>query len=371
MKKLVSAICLVALLLSTLLLGGCGFFESDSGIMISSIEKTGTLADGSTEITVRFTDPAEAPLVFTIPAGKAGERGVGIKSITPTYDSNGMQTEIKIEFTDQAQAPVIFKITDGKTVNGVDTVWDENEQSYFLVFKQGDEVLASAKMPELSGIVGFTDSITNSDGSLTFAIKWGTSESVEEHEITIPAGNGISYMDAYTDSEGYHINVFYTNPSMGKEHNGKDSFLLPKPQDPNKWFAGTVEPTEGIRDGDFWFDERSQAIYIFKGDGWKPVIRFKDVVSKYHTLTFYANDGSEESDRVSYAEIDYMPHGECLSIVEISFPEPPEREGYKFVGWYADKDEDNPYYNPMFTNMTPVYTDLNLYAKWEALPATP
>ena len=370
MKKIVCAICLVVMLASALLLTGCGFFESEAGILISSIEKTGVLADGSTEITIRFTDPAEDPLVFTIPAGKSGETGVGIKKITPTYDSKGMQTEIKIEFTDQSLAPVIFNVTDGKTVNGVDTVWDEDEQSYYLVFKQGDDILASAKVPELAGIRGFTEAITNDDGSVSFAIKWGTADKEEEHEITIPSGNGISYMDAYTDSEGYHIEVHYTNPTMGKEHNGMDSFILQKPADPNQWFTGTVEPTQGVREGDFWFDERNKTIFTYKNDDWRPVINFSELVPTYHKVVFYANDDTAAGLKVPVDTFDYIDHGRCFNELNEDIPIP-EREGYMFVGWYPHPTASDPYSYPIFTAYTPVNANLVLYARWEKLPDTP
>ncbi len=58
-------------------------------------------------------------------------------------------------------------------------------------------------------------------------------------------------------------------------------------------------------------------------------------------------DGSDRKETL-------VKHRERLS------PEQPQREGYRFLGWYTDSACNN----HSWDSLTPVTTDVTLYAKW-------
>ena len=71
--------------------------------------------------------------------------------------------------------------------------------------------------------------------------------------------------------------------------------------------------------------------------------------SKAYTATFETNGGTDiESQTVSEGEYFYKPYQ-------------PKKNGYKFIGWYTDKECTEEY-----GFRTPVSSDVTLYAKWES-----
>ena len=45
----------------------------------------------------------------------------------------------------------------------------------------------------------------------------------------------------------------------------------------------------------------------------------------------------------------------------------PTRDGYEFCGWYAKRVITNPLTTSAFTDLTPISSNITLYAKWEPL----
>ena len=72
---------------------------------------------------------------------------------------------------------------------------------------------------------------------------------------------------------------------------------------------------------------------------------------KEYTITFLTQGGSEVAAQK-------VAHGQLITI-----PEPPVKEGCRFLGWFADEEGTSE-----FSLYNPVEGDVTLYAKWEALP---
>ena len=358
MKKIISLICLCFMLSGTLLLAGCGFFEEENvGISISSIKKTNEFEDGSSEITVYFTDEYKDPAIFIVPAGKMGEEGNGITEITSSPSEDGMHTDVTIKFSKEGFEDKVVQIPDGKTITSARTETRE-DGSYWLLLLHNNDQLAEVELPEFRGITGFTEPIVNEDGSVSFTIQCN---GVDDLDITIPAGNGISNVVGRTELDGYYIDVFYTNEKAGKAGDGKDTIRFDKPKDPNSWHVSNNTPDDDLDGvvGDFWFEEDAKIIYSKDETGWHTVIAFNGLGK--HQISFNYNYPEDTGLEVPVKRLYDINHGSYLSSTVIPVP---EFDGYTFVGWYKNPEISGVTMGA-FTDMTPVTDDLYLYAVWE------
>lgn len=342
-------------------LTGCGFFAEDTGRMIDEIKKTNEFADGSSEITITFIDDLYDPVKFTIPGGNKGDTGNGIADIDYEYDDNNRQTKITIAFTDEEAEDIVFNVPDGKTVTSIKTGYNEiteKSEAYFI-YNGNEEDFVTLELPEFSGISEYICT-ENDDKSIDLKFKFNLLDQ-PDLDIHIPPpekGNGISYMSAGEKNGKYVLTVEYTD--VDKDGNKVVELTFNKPADPNSWTKEYRAPTnaEG-RDGDFWFDAFSKTIYSKQNSAWSPVISFNDQ-STFHNVVFYYNDGTGSTVTSTPVQ-----HG---SYYGGKIPKP-ERAGYNFCGWYRDMDVDLTIMSP-FTDLTPVNSDLSLYAAWEIIDYT-
>ena len=146
-----------------------------------------------------------------------------------------------------------------------------------------------------------------------------------------------------------------------------------KPETPNTWLSGTTEPVNSLgKNGDYYFDRAHKVIYAKEYGYWVRIISFGENTETC-TIIFDLND-----------TLDGGPHANMPSTNSMSYPvikytyfsqngygdiPEPTREGYKFLGWYQTKvDPTNisPTRTP-FTDMTPILSDMMLYACWEKI----
>ena len=135
MKKIIALAVLTTLLVS--LLTSCGSFFAEEELKISSISSE-LLDDGSTQITISYTDPEREPHVFVIPksaAGEPGRDGNGIRDISYKHNDTTGKTNVIITFTDATMAPVSFSVPDGVSVVGFEDGYDSVSGEKYLVFK--------------------------------------------------------------------------------------------------------------------------------------------------------------------------------------------------------------------------------------------
>ena len=345
---------------------GCGgsFFEEDV-LEIESITSK-VEADGTTILKITYTDSTRRPDEFKIPKGAQGN---GIKEMITTKDESGSITNVTISFTEESMDPVSFDVKDGVSISGVVSRVDETTAETYLVvlFSDGteSEPFEMPKGEEGNGFSGF-DKTDNEDGSITYYFHFSKSEDVV---ITIPApqkgdeGRGISSIIGSEENGYYVLNVKYTDGTTA------DPIYFNKPEDPNTWISTSEKPENTIgKNGDYCFDGFHKIIYVKENGIWNKVVSFEDSTD-YYFVTFDLNDSNDGGVVAS------MPEGSFTTYVitrntyfidngYTSIPIP-IREGYKFLGWYRTKDVT--VVNGAFTDLTPILSDLTLYAQWEKI----
>ncbi|MBE6634567.1 MAG: hypothetical protein E7617_00010 [Ruminococcaceae bacterium] len=333
MKKIISAVCLAAMLLSVLMLSGCGSFFAEEELVISSVTAK-PQEDGSTLIVISYSDDMIDPTVFVIPKGEqgdAGERGNGIDDVTYSHDDEKKQTDIVITFTDPGEEPISFSIPDGSAVARVSEEEDPETGDKYIVFVMDNESVHRFLIPE--GKPG-EDGVDGADG------------------------RGVETVDSGYNANGYYyIKLIYTDGTESEE------FVFANPP---TWFTAVEKPaaSEG-NDGDFCFDTTNLIIYKKSFGAWETVVDLTPG-SMTHTVTFYKNAPGDNSAALSVSQAVFtVPNGNYFSACGADIPTA-TRDGYKFVGWYT-KSAVNTATMSAFTDLTPVLSDLELYAAWEKI----
>ena len=371
MKRIISLISLICILTATLLLGGCGFIEEDTGMMIKEIKKTNEFEDGTSELTIYFTDDYYEPVKITIPPGKEGNEGNGIANITHEYDKENKTTHFTIDFSKAGVDDYTFDIPDGATITEIKPpYYDETTEKYYIhiILNGNEEEPVVIELPDFYYVESCSYEVLE-DKSVDVTFHFNGDK--DDWTFNIPApqrGNGILDVNGYESEDGlsYCIDVTFTDlDSEGK--NLVETLVFPKPTEPSNWTAYDGSPdskpgAEPAKVGDFWFDTLRKCIYVRGELGWERIISFNDETSDPHDIEFYLNDGSTKV----YTQIS-VNHGKYFSSTgkDIPVPTPDEcPEGYEFGGWYTKADNINPNVNTPFTDLTPVNDDLKLYARW-------
>ena len=109
-------------------------------------------------------------------------------------------------------------------------------------------------------------------------------------------------------------------------------------------------------------DKNKRVAELTEEEFWSTIIDFDDNDEKY-TVTFELNDPDGtayiESGRKEYT----ITRGEYFTA---SYDMPTvTKPGYRFVGWCTKKEQTPT--SGMFTDLTPVFSNLTLYAIWEKI----
>jgi uncharacterized repeat protein (TIGR02543 family) len=367
MKKIFKGLLLSFLLISSASLTSC-FGFGEEALQINTIT-TVTLENGDIQVIITYTDEDVKPTTFVVPKGTAGEDGKdgnGIKEITYSQSEDKQNTIVNIAFTQQGVNPVDVIVPNGVSVTSIDQSFDEETQMTTLIvnFSDGtksEPILIPKGEKGEDGINGVgilaVEYITNEDLSTTLTIKMTNEES---YYVTIPApikgedGRGIKDIVSIPNGDTYVMTITFTDDTTQELEFAR----------PNRWFSELAKPTveDGI-DGDLWYDIQRQIIYIKQGGRWIEVMNFNDVVDDTCEVKFYLNDSEEyPADMPAGSLISYeIEKGSYFSATGYSLPIP-TREGYEFAGWYTVKVPT--VVNGTFTDLTPVVSDLSLYASW-------
>lgn len=366
----------LVLLTSLCLLGSVSscttFFGSDS-FMIKSYNVTKE-ENGDQILTIVFDDEDQAPMVIKIPKGISGENGVGIESVVPTKSEDGTQVTITITYTDKTIKPTVISVpliqgNDGVSVTGVDVKIDEATGNIVIKFKysndtESDEIVIP-KGKDGNGISSIVPSYDSKTKTTTITINF-TDESVAPISFNIKDGtDGISiseikYSEEFSTKDQYCLQITYSD---GYVTSKGDSIYLPRPKS-TKWLSGTLEPSPSQGDvGDFYLDLETGYIYQKINDTtWDYKFSMKnkqeETKTQYCTVLFNPNGGTfDGSTATAYKPVE---KGKPLSLDDIPVP---TYEGHTFIGWYTAKE-----YNVnagKVTDLTPVFSDLTVYAWWE------
>ncbi len=373
MKKFIKTfILMIVIMFSSIQLSGCSSFfgDPDEGITIQEIT-TNTNEDGSITVTITYTDEERDPTVFVIPKaekGETGEPGNGIKDITYSLSENKDTTIVTITYTDETVEPTVVNIPNGISVVGTEYAIDDitGNTYIYLTFSDGTKSKAIPVMKGKDGVDGNgitgIDQVVNEDKSVTLTFHFSQSEDVV---VQIPApekgetGKGIETIVAGEFDGKYMMYITYTDGEI-------QTLSWTKPKDPNRWYTGSdLDDVKGKGvEGDFFFDIFHNNIYVKSNGEWVIVVDFDDDEQKY-SVKFDLNDTTEEPASMPGALPKYdIPRGSYFKAAGYGDIPTPTRNGYTFVGWYTTRVITPT--SGKFTDLTPVFGDLTLYAIWEA-----
>lgn len=359
------------LLLSIFILGGCSSFVGEESLEIASIT-TEQLEDGSTIITITYTDEDVKPVEFTIPAGKVGPIGNGIKDIVITKSEDGSKTFLEILYTQEGTLPIKVELTNGVSVVGVVEEYDEATGKKYLVVKYSDgtqsERIELASGADGSTFAGYETSIDD-DGSIAVFIKFRSpSGEVDSVRIDVPKGDkgddgrSIASIVSMVVGDEYVITVTYNDGDLLEGIPAtKEELRFPRP---TKWLTGSGIPDNSLGiDGDFYYDTTNKDIYL-KAGIWNLEVDLDSNGSKGNKITFDLND--HDSDVKAY-----MQHSGSTYLTTQTFYESrkdipePTREGYRFIGWYTRDDQS--VNCTKLEDLTIITCDVIFYARWEKI----
>ena len=360
---------LFLLLFVCLVLSGCGSFFEEETLEIASIE-TETLKDGSTKITINYTDETLKPVEFIVPAGETGETGNGIKDVIITKSEDGEKTFLEIIYTDEDSESTKVELTNGVSVMGMETVDGEDGKRYLIVKYSNNT--QSDPIELVSGADGATfdgyEVFPNPDGSQTVFIYFRSGNQRNEVALTIPApikgesGKGIASIAGLIEGNEYVLYVTYDD---GNEEMAIQPTVVRVPfTRPTKWLTGSGIPDNSLGiNGDFYYDTTNNDIYLKDGI-WDLKVDLDNNGSSLIKVTFDLND--YDSDVKAQ-----MAHTGVTNLTTPTFYEgrkeipTPTRTGYNFLGWYT-KDVLSPNATKL-EDLTVLTCDITVYAIWEKI----
>jgi uncharacterized repeat protein (TIGR02543 family) len=354
-------------ILAGLSLSSCSFIKSkgEDAVYIKAIS-TQAMEDGSTQITITYIDTTQEPTVFTIPAGTEGN---GIKDITYKASDDKTYTDVVISYTDTTMADTEVKIPSGVSITGVESSSDTEGNTVLTVnYSDGSKsdpitVGKGAKGDTGNGIKG-VDQTINEDKSVTLTFHFTSSDDVK---VTIPApvkgdtGVGISAIVSNEDDTNYYIELIMTDGTV------KD-LAFTRPTNPNNWYQGSTAPAATLgKNGDYYFDTFHGQIYSKQNGAWTNIITFETSNSTVeYNVSFNLNDttAAPASMPAGASNVYTVKRGTYFSADVNGYGSIPipTRSGYTFKGWYTSKIITPT--TGCFTELTPVFSDLTLYAYW-------
>ena len=367
-KKILTFLCFIFMTFG--MFTGCsGFVMDDESLYISNITSQ-VLEDGTTMVTIIYTDDEIEPVVFYIPKGQTGETGEagnGIKEISYEVNETTGYLEVTITFTDPAMEPVTYILKNGNSIKEVEQIVDEEtgEVSFVLHFTDGtssDPIIVPNGKDGKDGslIIGYEQTI-NEDGSVTLMFIFSTGD-IYTCDIPAPQkgedGRGIKAVIGTYDDTYYYLTIEYTDDTS-------ETIQFDKPV-PNTWTSGYEgRPADSYgNNGDFFFDLTNNDIYHKINGKWELIIDFesKQEAEKWKVNFNLNGEGAKLVSGHNYRLSYDITKGSNFACDKVAVPIA-EREGYTFGGWYTTSSQPT-VVNGAFTDLTTVTSDLELYAYW-------
>ena len=371
-KRIISSL----FLFLSLTLSSCSIFGGTSeGLMIDRVESS-TSANGSTLVTMYFTDSDVEPLTFEIPKGAVGETGpvgvagLGIKDISATQSSDGLSTILTITFTSDEVPPETITVPNGVSVEESKLTYDQDKDQYYFEFTFSDgriETVGPIDKPK-DGI-GISDvqqtKLENGDIIITIFYSDPSMGENGKTELTIPYkngedGRGISTILTNTIDNVFYVTIFYT------DNTSQELDPIPLPQ-VNKWLSGHGAPNNSLIEeaieGDYYFDLDNYIIYMFDGTSFIEIINLTldNTVTKQCIVTFDPNGGYFSTQTLGRIQVKY---GSTIDIASIPHC---AKEGFSFVGYYTTPEGPANPLSGKLTDLTPIYSDITFYAQYEEI----
>ena len=356
MKKLMKVLALSTMCLGMTALSACSFFRTkdDGSNGIKNIEVVND-EQGNAIITIHYTDSSKKPVTFTLPKGENGQDGAGIKRVDYTQDQYGVTT-VTITFTNSLE-PVSFTLQPGKSIADVKFEKDESENTLIIfVDSDGNElspitVFKGDTGERGNGIAAIIPDY-HLDGGVTLIIKL---EDETEYQVEVPApkeGRGVTSIVSRKEGTTVYLIVGYSDGTSEEI-----SF-----ESAPSWTTGNSKPGDSFGyNGDYYFDISHDVIYIKENGVWTVAVDFNTNAAEY-TVMFELNDTTAEPASFAVGQRSYViQKGETFYSSNLDMPVP-TRSGYTFNGWYTSSTPNVTH--GMFNNLTPVLSDMTLYASW-------
>ena len=340
------------------LLSACSFVRSNNEAISIKEILVDYDEEGNAIITINYTDKHKDSVTFTLPKGTDGEIGAGIKKVDYTQDEYGATT-VTISFTKESMEPVSFVLAPGKSIAEVKFDTDaEGNTLIIFIDSDGTELSPITVFKGDSGEkgVGIVSIIPEDhpDGSSTLTIQL-SDESIYTVDIPAPKeGRGIASIISRKEGTTVILLINYTD----------NTFEEITFESTPSWTTGYIRPNDvDGYNGDYYFDISHDIIYVKEGGTWIVAVDFSTNETTY-TVTFNLNDSPDEmasfvgSGKTTYTGI---KRGETFYSSGYSVPLA-TRAGYTFEGWATTRIPDVT--NGVFTDLTPVISDMTLYAIW-------
>lgn len=395
MKAIHKHILALALILITLILTGCGGFFAEPSVEIVDVIQEPLTAEGYLPFYFLYADGSTSQ-TFMIPPGQAGAiggDGRGIASINYEWDKDNHRTKLIVTYNDEGNTveenPLyVYGIT------ATEPEYDENGDPFFWIYYvdpnnpelTDDEKGTKIKIPRGIGLnPKQAEQLENGDWKLT--LEWSTGES---QTIVIPAGKagedgkGVDSITASMgtaldfDDEGNCLVGKYLIHIKSSEEGAAPQLFVLDPPPTSRWFEGQTnddrDALETVKVGDFFLNTGLKIIYkAEEGPNdkikWVESVRLGIGSEEEITVIFDWNDGSGKTYRSTRRLGSTFFRDDAVSDFPI-----PQREGYRFVGWFTDISRVNPEdfngiapFGPTTSILPSEDTDtLKLYAIWES-----
>lgn len=369
-KRIISSL----FLFLSITLSSCSLFGgADEGLMIERVEST-MGENGSTLVTMYFTDEDVEPLTFEIPRGETGEigpigaTGLGIKEITSRQSEDGLSTILTIIFTSEDVPNQEITVPNGVSVADVTLKYYPDEETYTFEFtmSNGDVFETETFEKPKDGIgIASVDQNRDDEGNIIITITYTDSSMGENGQtiITIPYkngedGRGIQAIIGTQSGDYYTITISFTDGTMTT----LDPILLPSP---TVWLSGYGAPTRineaEANEGDYYFDLANYVIYLFDGTKFNEIIDLTEANqnSEFCSLTFYSNGGYFASDGTDNPRTVSVEYGKPILSSRIPLC---VKDGFKFEGYYTSPEGPENPISGKLTDLTPIYSDMSFYA---------
>lgn len=348
------------------LVSSCSMFFGDDTVSISNVTVR-TDDNGDKIVTIEYTEGT--PLVFKVEKGNPGEDGVTISNID--YEIKDNVLTLKIYMSDDPTNPILVPVPvvkgeAGKGIEGINVNEDDDgNKTVTFVYSDGTESEPILVPKGKDGVGIKSVDVNTEDPYLTVVTISYTDETWDDTVIQIAQGqngNGILYAQVSEDQylDGYLlIDVIFDNGDY-------EQWQIPLPR-ATQWLRGESSPSENEGEvGDYYINVVNGNVYRkineSGNDAWQYLFCMKGTGSSVtYFVTFNLEGGQIEREGASpitgsfTREVEYGKY--------ISNLASPTKEGYTFGGWWTSADIADPNAGH-FTTLTPVFSDLNLYAHW-------
>lgn len=373
-KTLIAILCALMLSITAIFASACSFFGGSSEIrQIDRIYSVYSEEDGGTYIIIEYVGDEYEDDTFFIADAEPGKEGTGIRSITPKLNDDGTTT-ITIEYTDASKYPAEFTIPNGLYISNIisDTDPETGARTLTIVFSDpAVEPLVITIDSGKDGIDGdkiqdiYTEIDEETGDTVVHVVMHKYNAETGEWEddeitFTIPKaekGNGIKEISvnyqSYSDPNNMYLDVVY-------EDGSRQTLAIPRA---NSWYTGVGAPGPAQYNvGDFYFDTAGYAIWNKTTNGWVKLVDFSAFSQDMHAVYFYVEGVCVRTE--------YIMHGYNFVSSNLELYVPTREDGYVFAGWYTKDVNSDGTVNPNsghFTDLTYVLSDINLYAHWAAV----